>query len=41
MDKGTVNVYKDGKAVTIDKNSLAVYLRFGYTRKKMTKNKEK
>lgn len=30
MDKNIVNVYKDGKAVTIDKNSLAVFLKFGY-----------
>lgn len=40
MDKNTVKVYKDGKAVTIDKNSLAVYIKFGYTEKK-TKRKQK
>lgn len=33
MDKNTVDVYKDGKAVAIDKNSLAVFLKFGYTLK--------
>lgn len=39
MDKGTVNVYKDGRAVKIDKNSLAVFLKFGYTKKKEAEKK--
>ena len=30
MDKNTVDVYKNGKAVTIDKDTLAVFLKFGY-----------
>lgn len=41
MNKSTVNVYKDGKAVTIDKNSLAVFLEFGYSKKRETEKKEK
>lgn len=41
MDKGTVTVYKNGKAVSIDKNSLAVFLKFGYTKKKEAEKKAK
>ena len=43
MAKNTVDVYKDGKAVTIDKDSLAVYQKFGYKQKTapVTDKKEK
>lgn len=41
MDKSTIEVYKDGRAVTIDRNSLAVFLKHGYTKKKETEKKSK
>lgn len=41
MDKNTIEVYKDGRAVTIDRSSLAVFLKYGYTKKKEDEKKLK
>lgn len=41
LDTEKITVYKDGKAISIDKKSLAVFVKYGYSQKPDTSAEKK